>query len=262
MSKTGYIYKYTFPNGKVYIGQTAQTVEARHYQHMYNADHLDAERSILLVDRAIHKYGEPKLEIVETIMYEDNDPIGFQEELNEKEKLYIRKYKSTQKRFGYNRHLGGKEITEKLILEDKWYELFEEQKWEDALTSFQCVIYEYIKPKLFDTHERLNKDENYVWYGYKFMDYSIGKETSFCGFYQRHKDDPALFDIGEFDYDENDELIEPVGVEKDKYIFDKVIELAVKEHWSEDIRQTIWKQVLKDKDKIINEYNTESIILD
>ena len=119
MSKIGYIYKYTFPNGKVYIGQTAQTMEARHYQHMYNADHLDAERSILLVDRAIHKYGEPKLEIVETIMYEDNDPIGFQEELNEKEKLYIRKYKSTQKRFSYNRHLGGKEITEKLILKDK-----------------------------------------------------------------------------------------------------------------------------------------------
>ena len=262
MSKTGYIYKYTFPNGKVYIGQTAQTVEARHYQHMYNADHLDAERSILLVDRAIHKYGKPELEIVETIEYEDDNPIGFQEELNEKEKLYIRKYKSTQKQFGYNRHLGGKEITEKLILEDKWYELFEEQKWGEMVSSFQCVLYEYIKPKLFDTHESLDKDENYIWYGYKFMDYSIRKETTFCGFYKRHKDDPWIYDIGNFEYDENGELLEPIGVEKEKYIFDRVIKEAVEGHWVEDIRQTIWKQIMKDKEKIIKDYNTESTDLD
>lgn len=262
MSKIGYIYKYTFPNGKVYIGQTAQTVEARHYQHMYNADHLDMERSILLVDRAIHKYGAPKLEIIETIVYEENDPIGFQNELNEKEKLYIRQYKSTQKQFGYNRHLGGKEISETLILEDKWYELFEEQKWGDMLVNFQCILYEYIKPKLFDTHKKLDKDENYVWYGYKFMDYSIGKETTFSGFYKRHKDDPVFYDIGDFDYNEDEELDEPIGVEKDKYIFDQVIKSAVEDNWAEDIRQTIWKQVMKDKDKIINEYNTESTVLD
>lgn len=30
----GYIYKYTFPNGKVYIGQTMTTVENRHQQHI------------------------------------------------------------------------------------------------------------------------------------------------------------------------------------------------------------------------------------
>ncbi len=262
MSKTGYIYKYTFPNGKVYIGQTAQTVEARHYQHMYNADHLEAERSILLVDRAIHKYGEPKLDILETISFEDNDPIGFQEELNEKEKYYIRQYKSTQKQYGYNRHLGGKEISERLILEDKWYELFEEQKWREAIANFQCILYDYIKPKLFDTHASLDKEENYVWYGYKFLDYSIGKETTFCGYYKRHKDDSRIYDIGDFENDENGELLEPVGTEKEKYIFDRVIKEAVEEHWVEDIRQTIWKQIMKNKDTIINDYNTESTYLD
>ena len=71
-----------------------------------------------------------------------------------------------------------------------------------------------------------------------------------------------LYDIGDFEYNENDELVEPVGVEKDKYIFDKVMKLAIEGNWIEDIRQTIWKQVMKDKDKIINEYNTESTILD
>lgn len=260
MSKIGYIYKYTFPNGKVYIGQTAQTMEARHYQHMYNADHLDAERSILLVDRAIHKYGEPKLEIVETIMYEDNDPIGFQEELNEKEKLYIRKYKSTQKRFGYNRHLGGKEITEKLILEDKWYELFEEQNWSESIANVQGILYEYIKQKVLVTHETLEKDERYVWNEYKFMDYDYNKETTFCEFYYKHKNDPWIYDIGDFDYKYNGELDEPE--DKEGYIFDRTIRIAVEDHWIEDIRQTIWKQIMDNKGRIIDEYNTESTFLD
>lgn len=261
MRKTGYIYKYTFPNGKVYIGQTAQTVEARHYQHMYNADHIESDRSVLLVDRAIHKYGEPKLEIVETIENEDDDPIGFQNELNEKEKQYIREFKSTQKQFGYNRHLGGKEISETLILEDKWYEIFKDE-WVDMVASYQCVLHEYIKPKLFDTHESLDKNEKYVWYGYWFMDYSIGKETTFRGFYQRHKDDPWVYDIGDFDYDDNGELLEPIGIEKDKYIFDKVMQDAVEENWIEDIRQTIWKQIMDNRDKIINDYNTESTVIE
>lgn len=262
MSKTGYIYKYTFPNGKVYIGQTAQTIEARHYQHLYNADHLDAERSILLVDRAIHKYGEARLEIIDTIEYEDDKPIEFQEELNEKEKYYIRLYKSTQKQFGYNRHLGGKEISERLILEDKWYELFEEQKWREAIESFQCVLYEYIKPKLFDTHEKLDKEENYIWYGYKFMDYSIDKETTFCGFYKRHKDDFDIYDASDFDYDDEGNINEPLGVELEKFVYDRVIKKAIEDNWIEDIRQTIWKQIMKDKDSIINDYNTESTNLD
>ena len=240
MSKIGYIYKYTFPNGKVYIGQTAQTMEARHYQHMYNADHLDAERSILLVDRAIHKYGEPKLEIVETIMYEDNDPIGFQEELNE--------------------NLGGKEITEKLILEDKWYELFEEQNWSESIANVQGILYEYIKQKVLVTHETLEKDERYVWNEYKFMDYDYNKETTFCEFYYKHKNDPWIYDIGDFDYKYNGELDEPE--DKEGYIFDRTIRIAVEDHWIEDIRQTIWKQIMDNKDRIIDEYNTESTFLD
>lgn len=260
MSKKSYIYKYTFPNGKVYVGQTAQTIEARHYQHMYNADHLDMERSILLVDRAINKYGEPKLEIIETIVYEDNDPIGFQNELNEKEKFYIRQYKSTQKQFGYNRHLGGKDITETLILEDKWYELFEEQKWGDAIATFQYILSECIKQKVLVTHETLDKDERYVWNEYKFMDNDYTEETTFCEFYYRHKDDPWIYDIGDFDYKDNGELDEPE--DKEGYIFDRTIKEAIEEHWVEDIRQTIWKQIMDNKDIIINEYNTESTDLD
>ena len=262
MIKKGYIYKYTFPNGKVYIGQTAQNLEERHYQHLYNADHIDAEdRSILLVDRAIHKYGVPKLEVIDEIECNDNEIVKFQEELNEKEKKYIREYQSTLKKYGYNRHVGGKKVSEKLILEDEWYRLYDEQKWGDVISNFLCILNENIKTKLFDTHEKLDKDESYIWYGYKFMDYSIMKETSFCGYFKRHKKDPYIYDIGDFEYNENGGLNEPIGADLDKYLFDKVIKEAVEENWIEDIRQTIWKQVMKNKDKIINEYNTELTVL-
>ena len=30
--------------------------------------------------------------------------------------------------------------------------------------------------------------------------------------------------------------------------------VAIEEHWIEDIRQTIWKQVMKEKDKILRKY--------
>ena len=30
----GYIYKYTFPDGKVYIGQTRRPIELRHAEHL------------------------------------------------------------------------------------------------------------------------------------------------------------------------------------------------------------------------------------
>ena len=100
MIKKGYIYKYTFPNGKVYIGQTAQNLEERHYQHLYNADHIDAEdRSILLVDRAIHKYGVPKLEVIDEIECNDNEIVKFQEELNEQGVLLIDGYPEEHQAF-------------------------------------------------------------------------------------------------------------------------------------------------------------------
>ena len=32
------------------------------------------------------------------------------------------------------------------------------------------------------------------------------------------------------------------------------LKAAVKEHWIEDIRQTIWRKVMKEKDKILHEF--------
>ena len=84
------------------------------------------------------------------------------------------------------------------------------------------------------------------------MDYDYNKETTFSGFYNRHKDDPGIYDIGDFDYKEDGEIDEPE--DKEGYVFDRTIRIAIEEHWIEDIRQTIWKEIMKYKEKNINEW--------
>ena len=41
---------------------------------------------------------------------------------------------------------------------------------------------------------------------------------------------------------------------KDEYLFGKVITYAINEHWIRDIRETIWRKVMKKKDKLIRDY--------
>ncbi len=41
---------------------------------------------------------------------------------------------------------------------------------------------------------------------------------------------------------------------KDEYLFGKVITDAINEHWIRDIRETIWRKVMKKKDKLIRDY--------
>lgn len=58
--KRGFIYKYTYPNGKVYIGQTRTSVNERHNQHMI----ASKRKHCCVCEAAIAKYGEPKLETI------------------------------------------------------------------------------------------------------------------------------------------------------------------------------------------------------
>lgn len=249
--KQGYIYKYTFPNGKVYIGQT-KNLEGRHYGHMYDAKN---RKTKCVVDYAIAKYGEPIQEVIETITVDDTELSTFQEKLNEAEKHWIKYYDATNKLKGYNIKEGGERDTqEEYFLQEAWYKKFRDEQWGESVAYFKYMLFECIRLKICETHESLNKEEKYIWYGYKFIDSFTNKETTFCGYYKRHKDDSFVYDIGDFDYDENGNLIEPAnGAELENYLFNKVINMAI-DDWVEDIRQTIWKQVMKDKDKILKSY--------
>ena len=91
----GWIYKFKFPNGKCYVGQTKhKNVRKRWNQHKNEKRTKDHCR---ILHRAIIKYGWGN--IVKKKLFVDN------KDLDEKEKYFIAKYKSFKK--GYNLTPGG-----------------------------------------------------------------------------------------------------------------------------------------------------------
>ena len=146
MSHKGYIYMYTYPNGKVYIGQTTTSVEKRWQEHVSNSKTL---RSKMICDAAIKKYGKEniKIEVLEEVEVDETKPTLLVEKLNQLEKKYISKYESTDIKKGYNILLGGerKPLGQK-ILDEKWYELYEKQGWGESLSYFAFML--FVRPPI------------------------------------------------------------------------------------------------------------------
>jgi hypothetical protein len=92
----GYIYKYTFPNGKVYIGQTMTTVENRHQQHITEYSGKGNPR----LWEAFQQFKDYKLETIQTV--EVNNQNMLKLELNQIEAMYINLYNSCNPDYGYN----------------------------------------------------------------------------------------------------------------------------------------------------------------
>lgn len=97
----GHIYKITnLINGKVYIGQTIQSIKDRWYRHVGNSKWLSQHEVNMAIKRAIIKYGKEnfKLELIENCKREN---------LNDREKYWISYYDSYHT--GYNNTLGGQD---------------------------------------------------------------------------------------------------------------------------------------------------------
>ena len=93
----GFIYKITNNvNGKVYIGQTIQTIKERFYQHC--ATKCSDSVLNMAIHKAIKKYGKSNftIEVIEEV---DKDS------LNDREKFWIEYYNSYNN--GYNSTRGG-----------------------------------------------------------------------------------------------------------------------------------------------------------
>ena len=89
------IYKITNKvNGKVYIGQTRQTLKQRWSQHC-------CQDACPFLHNAIVKYGRDQFTV------EQIDSANTQEEANAKEKYWIEQYGSANEEKGYNLALGG-----------------------------------------------------------------------------------------------------------------------------------------------------------
>lgn len=89
------IYKFIFPNKKVYIGQT-KNLKRRMYEH----NNLNKARA--KVDKAIVEFGKIK----EVEILEEFDTYN-KEELNKREVYWISHYKSNNEKYGYNVTKGG-----------------------------------------------------------------------------------------------------------------------------------------------------------
>ena len=94
----GYIYKIEFPNGKVYIGLTTTSLKRRKSGHRNCAKGNDTR----ILYNALRRYTmEDTFELMEI------DTADTEEELCEKEIMYISKYNSFDIKYGYNMTLGG-----------------------------------------------------------------------------------------------------------------------------------------------------------
>lgn len=89
------IYLIEFDNGKVYVGQTTQTLKHRYGQHYRN---IQNDR-VFLVDVAIHKH-KHTISLLAIVTNEEADKY---------EREYIQKYQSAQRDKGYNLTEGGKD---------------------------------------------------------------------------------------------------------------------------------------------------------
>lgn len=92
-----FIYKITNKiNGKIYIGQTIQSINKRWIKHL-----SDSKCKDYAISRALRKYSK------EDFIVEEIDGANSQSELNYKEWLYIYKFNSLAPN-GYNSTTGGK----------------------------------------------------------------------------------------------------------------------------------------------------------
>lgn len=93
------IYKATnLVNGKVYIGQTIRSLRYRKRQH--NANHKNPKFTWHFY-KSMRKYGKKNFK------WSIIDAAKTIEELNKKEEYWIKSYKSTNQKYGYNKTYGG-----------------------------------------------------------------------------------------------------------------------------------------------------------
>lgn len=223
----GYIYKYTFPDGKVYIGQTRRPPAERYREHF---DKTIGKANPKFWE-AYQKVGTPDFEIIETI--ECNRVQDLVQQLNEEETKYIQQYKAANPKFGYNvRERAYVSIPRDAVLDAEFERIWIEraEKWYSTFVSVQN--------KCFHTFEPLDEEE------LKFCN-EILKENVFQG---------AVTDLG-FDF-----LNLKVNSEDARLFFEEALSYA-ETVFCEDNWEEIRNYIDENKEKILAENLPETTIL-
>lgn len=133
-------------NGKLYIGQTVQTIAGRFAGHIYNATR---SKSNALISKAINKYNKDNFIVCK--IWEGDVNI-----LDDKEIYYIKLFDSKVPN-GYNLTEGGggnrgytpsKESVKKQVLSRSWYKHSEETKQKISISNTGKIMSEEAKEKV------------------------------------------------------------------------------------------------------------------
>lgn len=147
----GIIYKYTFPDGKVYIGQTRRHPENRKREHINKT--VGPTNSGFW--EAYKKYGEPQYEVLYEVELENVDELV--SVLNYVETQFIRLFKADHPSFGYNKNSFGTTSTiTPTIIRRKFNE-----KCKQFSESRMKVLYSAAE-KIWNTKEPLTEEEKFL----------------------------------------------------------------------------------------------------
>lgn len=147
----GIIYKYTFSDGKVYIGQTRRHPEKRKREHL---DEIVGPTNSGFWE-AYKKLGNP--EYAELFQTERDDEDELVAELNAAETFFIQIFKADNPEYGYNKKSFGTVGTKTNVIIGKRYNEYLERLLEERLKGYESAI-----EKIWQTKEPLTPEEKFL----------------------------------------------------------------------------------------------------
>ena len=223
----GYIYRYTFPDGKVYIGQTRRPEDLRIKEHLTESIG-SANKGFW---EAYTKYGECEYATIATIESDNLDELVAK--LNALESHFISEYKAADPQFGYNRLSKGMVVSDRNeILNDALRSRLAEAKIKSLPFEEMC---DQILCKVYDTKKPLTAEEK------EFV-----REFIFTN---------GIFNVSDYDLDEIHLLDE-----EELFMFEEAIDAARffrEDEMTEHMRYDVYSRA----DEIVEEARNEKIIV-
>ena len=222
----GTVYKYTFSDGKVYIGKS------RHAQRRMQ-EHFDknAGKANPRFYDAYKRLGEPKYEVL--FEEEFDSLLECEITISRIEEEFIYRYKATNPDYGYN-VLAQSFLAPNTIkpLRTKIC-ILSEELLQERLAVYNCVV-----NKLYRTKEPLTKDELYF----------VKEKYRNDNFFQSIIDD---FNFDDYNKNEDFEL---------EYLLDEALP-CIKNIIQENTLKEVREYVFRNADEILKEANRDKIIL-
>lgn len=147
----GIIYKYTFSDGKVYIGQTRRHPDVRKREHI--SEIVGPTNTGFW--EAYKRLGEPKYEELYQVEEEFEDILV--NILNYVETLFIRQYNADNPKYGYNKKSFGTVGSKIPKILDKKKEECQVSLLEERLKEYKSAV-----NKIYQTKEPLTPEEKYL----------------------------------------------------------------------------------------------------